>query len=93
MPGHSPGADGALSTAVARTRRIAATLAEWLPGGLAAALRPARRVAFWAAVAIPFLLVAMLIRGLGTSADTLAFVSLLAVELLALVVGHPHRRD
>jgi len=48
---------------------------------------------FWAAIVLPFLHVPLLLAGVGTSAETLAFAGLLALNLVALVVGHRHRRD
>jgi hypothetical protein len=53
---------------------------------------PARAAAFWTAVALPFLNVALLARGISTMAETLAFVVLLTANVLALYVGQPYRR-
>lgn len=50
---------------------------------------PLRFVGFWAAVALPFLYVPLLLGGLQGS-ETLAFGLLLATNALALVVGHGH---
>lgn len=94
MSGHSSGST--LAAAVSRTRQAVRTLGErlpGLPGAVGLTLRPARRFAFWVAVALPFLLLGLLARGLSSATDTLAFLMLLVVELLALVLGHPHRRD
>lgn len=52
-----------------------------------------RRMAFWAAVALPFLHVPLLATGLDSPSVTLAFVGLLALNLLALLVGHRHERN
>ncbi|WP_435346109.1 hypothetical protein [Haloarchaeobius sp. HRN-SO-5] len=46
-----------------------------------------RMVAFWGAVSLPFLAVALLASGLDTGAKTLAFCTLLLCNLWALVVG------
>jgi len=51
-----------------------------------------RAAAFWSAVALPFLNVALLANGLSTAAETTAFVALLVANVLALYVGQPHRR-
>jgi len=94
MSGHSSGST--LAAAITRTRQAVTTLGEWLPGlsdGVEVSFRPARRVAFWVAVALPFLLVALLARGLSNGTDTLAFLALIVVELVALVLGHSHRRE
>jgi hypothetical protein len=52
-------------------------------------LWPINRVAFWAAVVLPFLHLPMLATGLTTETQTLAFVVLLVSNVVALVVGHP----
>jgi hypothetical protein len=52
---------------------------------------PLRFVGFWAAVALPFLYVPLLLGGLQ-GPETLAFGLLLAANALALVVGHGHRQ-
>lgn len=52
-----------------------------------------RTVAFWIAVALPFLYVPLLLGG-GTGANVLLSVAaLVVVNVVALVVGHGHRRD
>ncbi len=50
----------------------------------------ARGAAFWSAVALPFLNLALLADGLSTTAEMTAFLALLAVNGLALYVGHPY---
>jgi hypothetical protein len=52
---------------------------------------PVRFIAFWVAVALPFLYVPLLFVGLGGE-RTAAFVGLLLVNAVALVVGHDHAR-
>jgi hypothetical protein len=52
---------------------------------------PLRFVGFWAAVALPFLYLPLLLSGLEGQ-ETLVFGLLLAANALALVVGHGHRR-
>jgi hypothetical protein len=57
-------------------------------------LRPITGVGFWAAVALPFLHVPLLLlTGLSSSSTATAYVVLLALNVLALLVGHPHYRD
>jgi hypothetical protein len=50
---------------------------------------PLRFVGFWAAVALPFLYVPLLLGGLQGS-EAFAFGFLMALNALALVVGHGH---
>jgi uncharacterized membrane protein YphA (DoxX/SURF4 family) len=52
--------------------------------------RPARAIAFWLAIALPFLNSAFFVRGLATPAEAVAFLGLLATNLVALWIGHPH---
>lgn len=50
-------------------------------------------VAFWSAVALPFLYVPLLATGIPSQAEQTAFVALLVLNVLALVVGHGHKRS
>jgi len=52
-------------------------------------LWPVHRLAFWAAVVLPFLYLPLLATGLETETQTIAFVVLLACNVVALVLGHP----
>ncbi|WP_380678032.1 hypothetical protein [Salinigranum sp. GCM10025319] len=52
---------------------------------------PLRFVGFWAAVALPFLYLPLLLGGLE-GGETFVFGLLLALNALALVVGHGHRQ-
>lgn len=55
---------------------------------------PITAVAFWSAIALPFLHVPLVAAtGLQDAATTTAFVALLTLNVLALLVGHPHYRD
>lgn len=52
-----------------------------------------RTVAFWTAVALPFLYIPLLVSR-ETGADVLLpLAALVVVNVVALVVGHGHRRD
>lgn len=51
---------------------------------------PVRTVGFWGAVSLPFLHVPLLLTGLDSTADALAFAALLTLNLCALLVGHGH---
>lgn len=48
---------------------------------------------FWTAVVLPFLHVPLLLSGLETATDTWLFVALIALNVLALVVGHGYRPE
>lgn len=56
-------------------------------------LEPAKAIAFWAAVALPFLYLPLLATGLERPVTIVAFLSLLMVNGVALLVGHPHGQD
>jgi hypothetical protein len=86
--------DGPSTSAPAsRVQRLAGTALDRLPSLTDAVAGPARAMAFWTAVALPVLNLALLARGLSTPGETATFVVLLVCNLLALVVGHPYRRD
>ena len=52
-----------------------------------------RKTGFWAAIVLPFLYVPILLYGLTSWVLSTAFLLLLALNLVALYVGHSHRRD
>lgn len=54
--------------------------------------KPVRLASFWTAIVLPFLYVPLLATGLSDSTETLTFLGLLGLNLLALYVGHSHRR-
>lgn len=56
-------------------------------------LAPIRGIAFWIAVALPFLYVPLLASGLQSSSVRLAFATLVVCNAVALLVGHPYARD
>ena len=51
-----------------------------------------RKTSFWAAIVLPFLYVPILIHGLTSWVLSTAFLLLLAINLVALYLGHYHRR-
>jgi hypothetical protein len=55
--------------------------------------RPVIGLAFWAAIALPFLHLPLLITGLETTGLTAAFLLLLGLNVVALIVGQPYGRD
>ena len=58
----------------------------------AALFRPIEAIAFWAAIALPFLHVPLLLYGLETTGQLVAFLSLLLLNVLALLIGHGYNR-
>lgn len=66
--------------------QLATTLSRAL-SGYEDLLRPIEAVAFWAAVAMPFVYLPLLFTGVETSAEQIAVVALVAVHVVALVVG------
>ena len=59
-----------------------------------AATRTLEAIAFWCAIALPFLYVPLLfVDGLGTGSHVNAFLALLALHVVAVVVGHRHGTD
>jgi hypothetical protein len=51
---------------------------------------PVKRLAFWAAIALPFLHLPLLATGLDSQTTALAFGALVACNVLALFIGHYH---
>ncbi|ADJ14721.1 hypothetical protein [Halalkalicoccus jeotgali] len=58
----------------------------------AALARPVEAVAFWSAIALPFLYLPLLVSGLGSTAQLTAFLALLAVHAASIVGGHRYNR-
>jgi hypothetical protein len=52
---------------------------------------PVRGAAFWAAALLPFVHVPLLLAGVQSAADLWLYLGLLAVNAVALVLGHDHR--
>ena len=80
------------SERVGRLREAIESPPETLPQPVAYLAIPVRFVAFWIAVALPFLYLPLLVGGLQGS-EPAVFAALLAVNLVALVVGHGYRAD
>lgn len=55
-------------------------------------VQPLARIAFWAAIVLPFLYLPLLATGLNSGAETAAFVALLACNGLAIVLGQQYRQ-
>lgn len=49
-------------------------------------------IAFWSAIALPFLYIPLLFSGLTSTAQILAFVALVALNIAALYFGHRYRQ-
>jgi hypothetical protein len=54
--------------------------------------RHVRTLAFWIAIALPFLHVPLLLAGVGSPARLQAYLGLLAMNVVALRVGHDYGR-
>ncbi|AFZ72634.1 hypothetical protein [Natronobacterium gregoryi] len=54
---------------------------------------PAQFLSFWVAIALPFLHVPLLAQGLGDSSVILTFLVLLAINVVALYLGHGYNQD
>ena len=52
--------------------------------------RPLQFVSFWVAIALPFVYLPLLTRGLGDPQVTLTFLMLLALNVFALYIGHDY---
>lgn len=57
-----------------------------------ALVRPIQIIAFWTAIALPFLHIPLLLYGLETTAELYTFFGLVALNLVALFVGHGYNR-
>ncbi len=60
---------------------------------LAGLRRRVRGVAFWSAIALPFLHIPLLVTGLESSTTLMAFLALVALNVTAILVGQPHATD
>lgn len=54
---------------------------------------PVRAIAFWGAIVLPFVYLPMLALGLDSVERQLLFISLVALNVVLVIVGHHHRRD
>ena len=90
MSGPSLHNEQATAEAGENNRRVGSVLERLGVDSLASQIR---MVSFWMAVALPFLHVPLLFRGLGGPSETLTFLGLLALNLVALLVGHPHNSE
>jgi hypothetical protein len=55
--------------------------------------QPVEALAFWAAVALPFVYLPLLFRGFDSATGAVTFLGLLLANFVALYLGHDHRRD
>lgn len=55
--------------------------------------RPIQRLSFWAAIVLPFLHLSLLRTGLDSRSMLTAFISLLALNVVALYFGHQYGRE
>ena len=54
---------------------------------------PVEIAGFWAAIALPFLYLPLLVTGISDEAELITFLGLLALNVAALLAGHGHNRD
>ncbi len=54
--------------------------------------QPAQFLSFWFAIALPFIHLPLLSRGLGDPTVTLAFMTLLVINVVALYIGHGYNQ-
>jgi len=54
---------------------------------------PVEAIGFWAAVALPFLYLPLLLTGISTDGELITFLGLLALNVAALLAGHDHNRS
>lgn len=52
-----------------------------------------KRLSFWSAIVLPFLHLSLLASGLDSPSMALAFVVLVALNVVALLIGHTYGRD
>ena len=89
MQDHSPLPNDSLSPSSPETENQPGAR----PRRLASSLKgPVQFVSFWAAIALPFLHVPLLMSGLGGLNVTVAFLGLLVANLVALYVGHGYNQ-
>ena len=63
------------------------------PPGSGMLLEPVEAAGFWAAVGLPFIYVPLIVRGLDTTSIQLTVAVLLALHVLALVLGRHYNAD
>lgn len=87
MSNHSPLSNESLASAESEAHRTArrARFTRSLKG-------PLQFCCFWIAIALPFVHVPLLARGLGDLSVTVAFLALLVVNVVALYVGHGYNQ-
>ncbi|WP_435099832.1 hypothetical protein [Halarchaeum sp. P4] len=61
--------------------------------GLAFLRRPVEALGFWSAVVLPFLYVPLVLSGLQTTGTQYAFALLVALHVVALVVGREYNTE
>lgn len=60
---------------------------------LAVVFQTIEAIAFWLAIALPFLHVPLILNGLETTGQVVTFLLLLLVNVLALFIGHGYKRS
>lgn len=52
-------------------------------------VRPVKRLSFWAAIVLPFIHLPLLATGLDSQSMTVAFLALVALNVVAILLGQP----
>lgn len=56
-------------------------------------VQPIKRLSFWSAIVLPFMHLSLLVVGLDSPSMVVAFVVLVALNVIALLIGHTYGRD
>ena len=78
------------------TAQSSSTASRSLPGalpGIESVLRPIEAFAFWTAIVMPFIYLPLLLTGVETPSEAIAFGVLVAAHVVALVVGRRYTPD
>jgi len=54
---------------------------------------PVEMLGFWAAIALPFLYMPLLLTGISSTSELLTFLGLLSFNVAALLAGHSYKRE
>ncbi|MHC3436868.1 hypothetical protein ACYJ1Y_01940 [Natrialbaceae archaeon A-gly3] len=90
MSNHSPLSNDSVTRSGPETESRRDRLPRRLPRSLK---QPVQFLGFWSAIALPFVHIPLLLQGLDGPHVTAAFLTLLAVNLFALYVGHDYNQS
>lgn len=79
------------SSSITDSAILSGAVQRWsLPPGV---VNPIKAIAFWTAIVLPFLYLPLLATGLESRGTIVAFVLLVALNVAALLVGHPYANE